>query len=192
MPLRQLSGQSSFGVDNPSVPEETTDLDDMQDLPNPVASDTSSSSTTTANKKLRPDSLILRTNLNLADTMDQQQLEAIKTRNYLSRSQSTKQFDKSKKAKAKQMSNEFDQIYTLSSYSDHRTSDDNYDSIEVIHERRVKNFSKFNSDSCGSAGGVIASPPPENPQSDHVVVTIDIENSKVVDDANGIGETKEL
>jgi hypothetical protein len=190
LPLRQLSGQSSFGVDNPSVPEETTDVDEPREPSNPHASDTSSSSTTTANKKLRPDSLILRTNLNLADTIDQQQLEAIQKRNYLSRSQSTKQFDKSKKAKAKQLSNEFDQIYTLCSYSDHRTSDDNYDSIEVIHERRVKNFSKFNSDSCGSTGGVIATdaPPPVN-QSDQVVVTIDIENPKVVDD---IGETKEL
>lgn len=44
------------------------------------------------------------------------------------------------------MSNDLDQIYVISSSNNCMQSDleDYYDSIDVIHERRSKNFSSFN------------------------------------------------
>ncbi|XP_062708515.1 uncharacterized protein LOC109426278 [Aedes albopictus] len=119
----------------------------------------------------RPDSLVLvgRT----ATTADDPPNE--KANRFLYRSNSTKSFRKPKpKIKSKKLSNEFDQIYVISSSSGgglehgstgvemapvgsastgsarypnfhHARDDDYYDSIEVIHERRSKNFSKFNS-----------------------------------------------
>jgi hypothetical protein len=161
------------------VPEETIDFDETENLPVNKSSertdDTSSSSTN--NKKLRPDSLILRTNLNSVTTDPQPQsiLHELDTkRKYLCRSQSTKHFDKSKKSKLKQLSNEIDQIYTLSSYSDSR-DDDNYDSIEVIHERRVKNFSKFNCNTTSLIPNVSNEIPNVVPNNNSML-TIDIEN----------------
>lgn len=109
-------------------------------------------------KSNRPDSLVL------GRTGDGQLSTAEKASRFLYRSNSTKSFRKPKpKIKCKKLSNEFDQIYVISSSNEYGTSaetgsnrypnfhharDDEYDSIEVIYERRSKNFSKFN-DACG-------------------------------------------
>uniref|UniRef100_A0A182T0Q2 Uncharacterized protein n=1 Tax=Anopheles maculatus TaxID=74869 RepID=A0A182T0Q2_9DIPT len=104
----------------------------------------------------------------------------------LYRSNSSKSFRKPKpKVASKKLSNEYDQIYVISAGGvagpangnatgnnrypnfQHQTrpaEDDHYDSIEVIHERRSKNFSKFSSgsgaqdESGGRADGTAAPP----------------------------------
>ncbi|XP_065087756.1 uncharacterized protein LOC135709391 [Ochlerotatus camptorhynchus] len=120
---------------------------------------------------IRPDSLVL---VGRTSTTDDGHLPNEKANRFLYRSNSTKSFRKPKpKIKSKKLSNEFDQIYVISSSSGggpehgspsatvalagsgtgsnrypnfhHARDDDYYDSIEVIHERRSKNFSKFNS-----------------------------------------------
>lgn len=83
----------------------------------------------------RPDSLILNTT-----TIETKPLDSKK---FLYRSQSTKVFKKPKVKPSKVFSNDLDQIYVISSNSC-MTTDDFYDSIDVISERRNKNFSKFN------------------------------------------------
>lgn len=48
-------------------------------------------------------------------------------------------------------SNDLDQIYVISSNNCMRSDlNDFYDSIDVIHERRSKNFSKFNEAATGN------------------------------------------
>lgn len=66
------------------------------------------------------------------------------SKKFLYRSQSTKSFKKPKLKPTKILSNDLDQIYVISSNNCVRSDiNDFYDSINVIHERRSKNFSKF-------------------------------------------------
>lgn len=86
----------------------------------------------------RPDSLILNTTT-IGDST-----KPVDNKKYLYRSQSTKSFKKPKLKPSKVLSNDLDQIYVISSNSCMRSDlNDFYDSIDVIHERRNKNFSKF-------------------------------------------------
>lgn len=87
--------------------------------------------------KPRPDSLILKTTtIENAKSSD--------TKKFLYRSQSTKSFKAPKLKASKLLSNDLDQIYVISSNSCMRADlNEFYDSIDVIHERRSKNFSKF-------------------------------------------------
>ncbi|XP_062543862.1 uncharacterized protein LOC134211200 isoform X2 [Armigeres subalbatus] len=121
---------------------------------------------------IRPGSLVLASRTATTDNglTEQQRPPNEKANRFLYRSNSTRSFRKPKpKIKSKKLSNEYDQIYVISSSSDvglehgstvvgltstgnnrypnfhHARDDDCYDSIEVIHERRCKNFSKFNS-----------------------------------------------
>ena len=67
------------------------------------------------------------------------------SKKFLYRSQSTRSFKKSKLKSSKMLSNDLDQIYVISSNNCMRSDlNDFFDSIDVIHERRSKNFSKFN------------------------------------------------
>lgn len=87
----------------------------------------------------RPDSLILNTKT-IEDTT-----VSCDSKKFLYRSQSTRSFKKSKLKSSKMLSNDLDQIYVISSNNCMRSDlNDFYDSIDVIHERRSKNFSKFN------------------------------------------------
>ncbi|XP_053686550.1 uncharacterized protein LOC128736094 [Sabethes cyaneus] len=134
--------QHSHEICNQSVPVSTSNINSSP----PVA---------------RPDSLILSGARMIANSESSE-----KTSRFLHRSNSTKSFRKPKpKIKSKKLSNEFDQIYVISSSSGetqgvavhggagsnrypnfyHTRDDECYDSIEVIHERRSKNFNKFNS-----------------------------------------------
>lgn len=82
-----------------------------------------------------PDSLILSTT-NIEDATSTSVSDAKK---FLYRSQSTRSFKKTKMKKpSKLLSSDLDQIYVISSNA--CTRDDFYDSIEVISERRSKNF----------------------------------------------------
>lgn len=81
--------------------------------------------------KTRPDSLILNTN-NIRENSN-----SIESKKNLYRSQSTKSLKKSKLNSEKVLINDSDQIYVIGN------SNEFYDSIDVIHERRSKNFSKF-------------------------------------------------
>ncbi|XP_058466321.1 uncharacterized protein LOC131439393 [Malaya genurostris] len=114
----------------------------------------------TTDAVVRPDSLILNGRITNGGQSPNE-----KTNRFLYRSNSTKSFRKPKaKIRSKKLSNEFDQIFVISGSSTgnegkedvqeginrypnlHRARDDQYyDSIEVIHERRSKNFDKFNS-----------------------------------------------
>lgn len=76
--------------------------------------------------KTRPESLILNT-----ATVE----SSVDAKKFLYRSQSTRSFRKPKLKPSKLLSSDLDQIYVISS-----TRDDFYDSIEVISERRNKNF----------------------------------------------------
>uniref|UniRef100_A0A182MFJ1 Uncharacterized protein n=1 Tax=Anopheles culicifacies TaxID=139723 RepID=A0A182MFJ1_9DIPT len=124
-----------------------------------------------ANPPLRPDTLVLASKGTEApgEHRDQQQPNRQMP---LYRSNSSKSFRKPKpKVTSKKLSNEYDQIYVISAsgsggvastgaangnatgnnrypnFQTRPTEDDHYDSIEVIHERRSKNFSKFSSSS---------------------------------------------
>uniref|UniRef100_A0A182WAJ5 Uncharacterized protein n=1 Tax=Anopheles minimus TaxID=112268 RepID=A0A182WAJ5_9DIPT len=122
-----------------------------------------------ANPPLRPDTLVLASKGTEApgEHRDRQQPNRQLP---LYRSNSSKSFRKPKpKVASKKLSNEYDQIYVISTsgsggvastangnatgnnrYPNFQTrpvEDDHYDSIEVIHERRSKNFSKFSSSS---------------------------------------------
>ncbi|XP_055628690.1 uncharacterized protein LOC129770087 isoform X2 [Toxorhynchites rutilus septentrionalis] len=153
---RQLSCQSSL---EPCVPEEESpELEEVLHDMTATASASSqqrTNSTHANDKSNRPDTLVL-------GRIGDGPLGAEKTNRFLYRSNSTKSFRKPKpKIKCKKLSNEFDQIYVISSSSGneyeastaagsnrypnfHHARDDEYDSIEVIYERRSKNFSKFN------------------------------------------------
>ncbi|CRK95660.1 CLUMA_CG009118, isoform A [Clunio marinus] len=140
--IRQLSCQSSI---EPCVPEENIDENDSFQMPSETFAKIESTVVTIENDtqnqphQQRPESLILSTstiedNANLSEA-----------KKYLFRSQSTKSFKKPKLKPSKVLSNDLDQIYVISSNSCVRSDmNDYYDSIEVIHERRSKNFSKFN------------------------------------------------
>ncbi|XP_035788368.1 uncharacterized protein LOC118464809 isoform X2 [Anopheles albimanus] len=132
---RNLSCQSSL---EPCVPEEDSpDHDETEPL-------------SVVNQPLRPDSLVLAAGDNTTDHPPAQPQNR-----FLYRSNSTKSFRKPKpKIAAKKRSNEYDQIYVIGAGTSvtgnnrfpnfyHHRDDDHYDSIEVIHERRNKNFSKF-------------------------------------------------
>lgn len=88
-------------------------------------------------KTTRPESLILSTS-----TIDNNLLEDVsdgKQQKYLYRSLSTRSFKKPKAKSNKLLSKDLDRIFVISSHD----NEDYYDSIEVISERRSKNFSKF-------------------------------------------------
>lgn len=82
----------------------------------------------------RPDSLILNT----ATIEEATSSTSVDTKKFLYRSQSTRSFKKPKLKPSKLLSSDLDQIYVISSNS--CKLDDFYDSIEVISERRNKNF----------------------------------------------------
>lgn len=143
VPIKQLSCQSSI---EPCVLEEDlTDFDDRSlQEPTDSASVIESTVVTIENDRQRqqlrnrPDSLILSTSNIESNTKTKD------TKKFLYRSQSTKILKKPKVKPTKVFSNDLDQIYVISSDSCVRTDlNDFYDSIEVIHERRSKNFSKF-------------------------------------------------
>ncbi|XP_049542753.1 uncharacterized protein LOC125955658 [Anopheles darlingi] len=139
---RNLSCQSSL---EPCVPEEDSpDHDETEPL-------------SVVNQPLRPDSLVLATGdtTTTTTTTTADHTPAQPQNRFLYRSNSTKSFRKPKpKIAAKKRSNEYDQIYVIGAGTSvtgnnrfpnfyHHRDDDHYDSIEVIHERRNKNFSKF-------------------------------------------------
>lgn len=124
---RQLSCQSSL---EPCVPEEDSPVMEKENF------QTSHSIQATIEHQQRPDSLILNTHT-IEDSS-----KPSDAKKYLYRSQSTRSFKKPKPSKL--ISNDLDQIYVISSSCVRADLDDFYDSIEVIHERRSKNFSKFN------------------------------------------------
>lgn len=73
------------------------------------------------------------------------------------------------------LSNDLDQIYVISSNSCMRSDlNDFYDSIDVIHERRSKNFSKFNEVESDKNGVIKVEPGNEN----LVQTTADIESHR--------------
>ncbi|XP_050073955.1 uncharacterized protein LOC126561696 [Anopheles maculipalpis] len=148
--------------------EETSEHADGSRKKHPTP--TSTEPLSVANPPLRPDTLVLASKE--ADGSGEQQTAARQQTNRqlpLYRSNSSKSFRKPKpKVASKKLSNEYDQIYVISAGGasgaangnatgnnrypnfQHQTrpaEDDHYDSIEVIHERRSKNFSKFTSGS---------------------------------------------
>jgi hypothetical protein len=128
---QQLSCQSSI---EPCVPEE-----DLADISSPYSTTISNiDSNSQQVKQQRPDTLILNSSM----------IEASNdSKKYLHRSQSTKVYNRkqSRTKSSRMMSNDLDQIYVISSNSCMQSDlEDYYDSIDVIHERRSKNFSKFN------------------------------------------------
>lgn len=123
MTVQQLSCQSSI---EPCVPEEEI-IDITEGETKAVIESTTNAPIIS---KHRPDSLILNT----ATVEDGS--TSTESKKYLYRSQSTRSFKKGKPSKL--LSSDLDQIYVISSNSCSR--DDFYDSIEVISERRNKNF----------------------------------------------------
>lgn len=107
--------------------------------------------------KTRPESLILNT-----ATIE----ASVDAKKFLYRSQSTRSCRKPKLKPSKLLSSDLDQIYVISS-----TRDDFYDSIEVISERRNKNFMAENkSESVGAC---------DNGNNDEIrkeIVVVDIES----------------
>uniref|UniRef100_A0A182Q3Y6 Uncharacterized protein n=1 Tax=Anopheles farauti TaxID=69004 RepID=A0A182Q3Y6_9DIPT len=177
---RNLSCQSSL---EPCVPEEESSPEYEQTGEEDNAdgagckkqqhpSNASMEPLSVANPPLRPDSLVLGAKEHDPPTVDGREDRNGQHPNRplpLYRSNSSKSFRKPKaKVTSKKLSNEYDQIYVISSAGGsgvsgittgsnrypnfqpqaarpHPTDDDHYDSIEVIHERRSKNFSKFSS-----------------------------------------------
>lgn len=118
--------------------------------------------------KSRPDTLILNTS-----TVEETASSA-DTKKYLFRSQSTKSFKKPKMKPLKGLSNDLDQIYVISSNSCMRSDlNDFYDSIEVIHERRSKNFSKFNESEGDRAAEVTRSTSKNGSVGETIIVDIE-------------------
>ena len=142
--MKQLSCQSSI---DPCVPEEESlDLDDSRNsyrLAQESQAIIESTVVTIESDyryqiRTRPDSLILN-----SSTIEDG-AKSCEMKKFLYRSQSTKSFKKPKMKPSKVLSNDLDQIYVISSNSCMRSDlNDFYDSIDVIHERRSKNFSKF-------------------------------------------------
>jgi len=149
--MRQLSCQSS--LEPYVIEEDSADADDKDsrdsfhtalELEGQILTGSTQATIETNNNdnhlrhqtKPRPDSLILNTN-----TIEDP-LKAADAKKYLYRSQSTRSFKKAANKNKKLLSTDLDQIYVISS---NRTDfEECYDSIDVIHERRSKNFSKFN------------------------------------------------
>lgn len=136
---KQLSCQSSI---EPCVPEEDQ-IDIQASHNNDVVIDLRDNQQVIVDKCNRPDSLILKTTT-IAKAPTKASTGA--TKKFLQRSQSTNVYKSKAKAKSTRvMSNDLDQIYVISSSNNCMQSDldDYYDSIDVIHERRSKNFSRF-------------------------------------------------
>lgn len=142
MAIKQLSCQSS--VEPCVVEEELDDRGSQESFHTPYESRVIIESTVVTiendhrHQIARPDSLILNTT-----TIGESSISS-DSKKFLFRSQSTKSFKKPKMKASKVLSNDLDQIYVISSNSCLRSDlNDFYDSIDVIHERRSKNFSKF-------------------------------------------------
>lgn len=136
MALKQLSCQSS--IEPCVLEEENTDPDDKGNQTIIESTVVTIESDPRQQTNTRPDSLILNT------TTISGSSAVADSKKFLHRSQSTKSFKKPKLKPAKVLSNDLDQIYVISSNSCIRSDiNDFYDSIDVIHERRSKNFSKF-------------------------------------------------
>ncbi|XP_050091583.1 uncharacterized protein LOC126575090 [Anopheles aquasalis] len=173
---RNLSCQSSL---EPCVPEE--DSPDHDESTEPVS---------VVNQPLRPDSLVLAA----GDTTEH--APAQPQNRFLYRSNSTKSFRKPKpKIAAKKRSNEYDQIYVIGAGTSvtgnnrfpnfyHHRDDDHYDSIEVIHERRSKNFSKF-SDNPVTATNTEASAVPLTSEGPVGTADVTTESPTVITDSSG-------
>lgn len=130
--IKQLSCQSS--VEPNVVEEEIPDLSCNSKLEREI--ETMCDNKSHAVNKSRPDSLILTTTTIKNTTSDD-------VKKYLYRSQSTRSFKKPK-LKASKVLSDLDQIYVISSNSCARSDlNEFYDSIEVITERRSKNFMEF-------------------------------------------------
>lgn len=125
--VKQLSCQSSV---EPSVPEE--EINDVGEKETRVVIE----SVNDVSKQPRTDSLIL-------NTATIEETSVADSKKFLYRSQSTRSFKKPKLKPSKLLSSDLDQIYVISSNA--CTRDDFYDSIEVISERRSKNFMGENS-----------------------------------------------
>lgn len=178
--IKQLSCQSS--IEPCVLEEEFFDLDEKEDkdafdAPQDSHAVIESTVVTIENDEQcqstlssRPDSLILRTST-IVDASP-----APDTKKYLYRSQSTKSFKKPKLKPSKVLSNDLDQIYVISSNNCMRSDlNDFYDSIDVIHERRSKNFSKFN-ETDGDKDNEIAEEASKN--GNIVETTVDIETHR--------------
>lgn len=141
--MRQLSCQSS--IEPCVLEEEIFEGNEIESFYTPQNSQSAYESTIVTiendhqHTKSRPDSLILNT------TTIEDNAMSIDSKKFLYRSQSTRSFKKPKLKPSKMLSNDLDQIYVISSNNCMRSDlNDFYDSIDVIHERRSKNFSKFN------------------------------------------------
>lgn len=142
--VMQLSCQSSI---EPCLMEEESgvDVDKQEEIEMKLESNETKA---IIEPKRRPDSLILNTTTIEDSTVSD-------AKKYLYRSQSTRSFKKPKLKPSKILSSDLDQIYVISSNTCTRSDlNDFYDSIEVITERRSKNFMEFNnhsnSNNCGS------------------------------------------
>jgi hypothetical protein len=143
--IKQLSCQSSV---EPCVLEEEIATDDKhsRDSSFHTATETQvviesnhhhNNNTSPSAQKSRPDSLILKTT-----TIEDSSAAVVDSKKFLYRSQSTRSFKKPKPKASKLLSSDLDQIYVISS-STRSDLNDFYDSIEVITERRSKNFMEF-------------------------------------------------
>lgn len=139
--VRNLSCQSSF---EPCFPEEeieqpSEDKNGSINSPEsegiPLIGSTLATIETKLEPAVRPDSLILN-----STTIDE--ISEASKKKFLYRSYSTRSYKKPKPKPPKPLSNDLDHIYVISSNSQSHI-EDFYDSIEVIHERRSKNFSKY-------------------------------------------------
>lgn len=149
MTLKQLSCQSSV---EPCLVEEEIGNDMIEDKDSKesfyTATETQAVIEQNSSLKSRPDSLILNT------TTIEDSSSSVDAKKYLYRSQSTRSFKKPKLKPSKILSSDLDQIYVISSNTCTRSDlNDFYDSIEVITERRSKNFMEFTDDARDSASG---------------------------------------
>lgn len=148
--VKQLSCQSSI---EPCVVEEESGVEidgktNDDDKKEPEIGSESTETKAIIEPKRRPDSLILN-----STTIEDSAMSDAKK--YLYRSHSTRSFKKPKLKPSKILSSDLDQIYVISSNTCTRSDlNDFYDSIEVITERRSKNFMEFNnysiSNNCSS------------------------------------------
>jgi hypothetical protein len=172
--IKQLSCQSS--IEPCVLEEESFEGNENDSFNTPQDSHSANESTVVTiehdhqNSKPRPDSLILNT------STIEDNVSTFDSKKFLYRSQSTKSFKKSKLKSSKMLSNDLDQIYVISSNSCMRSDlNDFYDSIDVIHERRSKNFSKFNEVESDKDGEVVKD---ESKNENLVQTTVDIETHR--------------
>lgn len=155
--IKQLSCQSSIDpcVVEEEIPvkhERATDIDTIQSH---------------AVNKSRPDSLILTTTTIKDTTSDD-------VKKYLYRSQSTRSFKKPK-LKASKVLSDLDQIYVISSNACTRSDlNEFYDSIEVITERRSKNFMEFSEENGDKSSELTK----KHSKSNEIIVEIESHNEK--------------